>query len=209
MILFTGFEPFGGETVNPALEAVRRLPDSAAGVPIRKLRLPTSFRRAGETLLEAVDAWRPEAVVCVGQAGGRKAVTPEKVAINYIDARIPDNDGAQPADVPIRADGPAAYFATLPVRAIDEAIRAAGVPCAVSYSAGCYVCNFVMYTLLDHLAQTAPDVLGGFIHVPYAAEQTAGKPAGTPSLTVAQMTQALTCAAGVIAAVCQKGRSVI
>ncbi len=209
MILFTGFEPFGGETVNPALEAVRRLPDSAAGVPIRRLRLPTSFRRAGETLLEAVDAWRPEAVVCVGQAGGRKTVTPEKVAINYIDARIPDNDGAQPADVPIRADGPAAYFATLPVRAIDEAIRAAGVPCAVSYSAGCYVCNFVMYTLLDHLARTAPDVLGGFIHVPYAAEQTAGKPAGTPSLTVAQMTQALTCAAGVIAAVCQKGRSVI
>lgn len=209
MILFTGFEPFGGETVNPALEAVRRLPDSAAGVPIRRLRLPTSFRRAGETLLEAVDAWRPKAVVCVGQAGGRKAVTPEKIAINYIDARIPDNDGAQPADVPIRADGPAAYFATLPVRAIDEAIRAAGVPCAVSYSAGCYVCNFVMYTLLDHLAQTAPDVLGGFIHVPYAAEQTANKPAGTPSLTVAQMTQALTCAAGVIAAVCQKGRSVI
>lgn len=209
MILFTGFEPFGGETVNPALEAVRLLPDSAAGVPIRKLRLPTSFRRAGETLLEAVDAWRPKAVVCVGQAGGRKTVTPEKVAINYIDARIPDNDGAQPADVPIRADGPAAYFATLPVRAIDEAIRAAGVPCAVSYSAGCYVCNFVMYTLLDHLAQTAPDVLGGFIHVPYAAEQTANKPAGTPSLTVAQMTQALTCAAGVIAAVCQKGRSVI
>lgn len=209
MILFTGFEPFGGETVNPALEAVRLLPDSAAGVPIRKLRLPTSFRYAGETLLEAVDAWRPKAVVCVGQAGGRKTVTPEKVAINYIDARIPDNDGAQPADVPIRADGPAAYFATLPVRAIDEAIRAAGVPCAVSYSAGCYVCNFVMYTLLDHLAQTAPDVLGGFIHVPYAAEQTANKPAGTPSLTVAQMTQALTCAAGVIAAVCQKGRSVI
>ncbi|MDD7309767.1 MAG: pyroglutamyl-peptidase I [Eubacteriales bacterium] len=209
MILFTGFEPFGGETVNPALEAVRLLPDSAGGMPIRRLRLPTSFRRAGETLLEAVDAWRPEAVVCVGQAGGRKTVTPEKVAINYIDARIPDNDGAQPADVPIRADGPAAYFATLPVRAIDEAIRAAGVPCAVSYSAGCYVCNFVMYTLLDHLAQTAPDVLGGFIHVPYAAEQTAGKPAGTPSLTVAQMTQALTCAAGVIAAVCQKGRSVI
>lgn len=209
MILFTGFEPFGGETVNPAFEAVRLLPDSAGGMPIRRLRLPTSFRRAGETLLEAVDAWRPEAVVCVGQAGGRKTVTPEKVAINYIDARIPDNDGAQPADVPIRADGPAAYFATLPVRAIDEAIRAAGVPCAVSYSAGCYVCNFVMYTLLDHLAQTAPDVLGGFIHVPYAAEQTAGKPAGTPSLTVAQMTQALTCAAGVIAAVCQKGRSVI
>lgn len=209
MILFTGFEPFGGETVNPALEAVRLLPDSAGGMPIRRLRLPTSFRRAGETLLEAVDAWRPEAVVCVGQAGGRKTVTPEKVAINYIDARIPDNDGAQPADVPIRADGPAAYFATLPVRAIDEAIRAAGVPCAVSYSAGCYVCNFVMYTLLDHLAQTAPDVWGGFIHVPYAAEQTAGKPAGTPSLTVAQMTQALTCAAGVIAAVCQKGRSVI
>ena len=205
MILFTGFEPFGGETVNPAFEAVRLLPDSAGGMPIRRLRLPTSFRYAGETLLEAVDAWRPEAVVCVGQAGGRKTVTPEKVAINYIDARIPDNDGAQPADVPIRADGPAAYFATLPVRAIDEAIRAAGVPCAVSYSAGCYVCNFVMYTLLDHLAQTAPDVLGGFIHVPYAAEQTAGKPAGTPSLTVAQMTQALTCAAGVIAAVCQKG----
>ena len=209
MILFTGFEPFGGETVNPAFEAVRLLPDSAGGMPIRRLRLPTSFRYAGETLLEAVDAWRPEAVVCVGQAGGRKTVTPEKVAINYIDARIPDNDGALPADVPIRADGPAAYFATLPVRAIDEAIRAAGVPCAVSYSAGCYVCNFVMYTLLDHLAQTAPDVLGGFIHVPYAAEQTAGKPAGTPSLTVAQMTQALTCAAGVIAAVCQKGHSVI
>ena len=171
--------------------------------------MPTEFDRTGAVLRDALAAERPDAVLCVGQAGGRAAITPERVAINLMDARIPDNDGAQPADVPIRADGPAAYFATLPVRAIDEAIRAAGVPCAVSYSAGCYVCNFVMYTLLDHLAQTAPDVLGGFIHVPYAAEQTANKPAGTPSLTVAQMTQALTCAAGVIAAVCQKGRSVI
>ena len=134
---------------------------------------------------------KPDVVICVGQAGGRTAITPEKVAINLMDGRIPDNAGYQPVDVPIRADGPAAYFATLPVKAMVQRMQDAGIPAAVSYTAGTYVCNSLMYTLLFLIDRKFPSVRGGFIHVPYAMEQAVNKPLGTPSMDLRQISRGL------------------
>ena len=198
-LLITGFDPFGGETVNPAFEAVRLLPDTIARLQLIKLELPTVFGAAGERLLAKIEAVQPAAVLCVGQAGGRAAITPEKVAINYMDGRIPDNAGRQPQDEPIRPDGPDAYFTTLPVRRMAERIRAAGIPAAVSYTAGTYVCNYLMYTLLDWAAENRPELRGGFIHVPYAMEQLKGKPDGTPGMELQQIAHGLACAIEAIA----------
>ena len=170
-ILLTGFDPFDREKVNPAFEAVKLLPDTIAGAQIVKLEVPTQFVRAGEVLEAAMAEHKPDVVICVGQAGGRAAITPEKVAINLMDGRIPDNAGYQPVDVPIRADGPAAYFATLPVKAMVQRMQDAGIPAAVSYTAGTYVCNSLMYMLLSLIDRKFPSVRGGFIHVPYAMEQ--------------------------------------
>ena len=172
-ILVTGFDPFGGETVNPAFEAVRLLPDAIAGLQLVKLELPTVFGAAGERLLAETEAVQPAAVLCVGQAGGRAAITPEKVAINYMDGHIPDNAGRQPQDEPICPGGPDAYFTTLPVRRMAEHIYAAGIPAAVSYTAGTYV--------------------------PYAMEQLEGKPAGTPGMELQQIARGLACAIEAIA----------
>ena len=171
-ILVTGFGPFGGETVNPAFEAVRLLPDTIAGLQLVKLELPTVFGAAGERLLAKIEAVQPAAILCVGQAGGRAAITPEKVAINYMDGRIPDNAGRQPQDEPIRPDGLDAYFTTLPVRRMAERIRAAGIPAAVSYTAGTYVCNYLMYTLLDWAAEHGMEyvVTGHYARVEQDAE---------------------------------------
>lgn len=193
-ILVTGFDPFGGETVNPAFEALRLLPETVAGLQLVKLELPTVFGAAGERLLAKIEAVQPAAVLCVGQAGGRAAITPEKVAINYMDGRIPDNAGQQPQDEPIRPDAPDAYFTALPVRRMAERIRAAGIPAAVSYTAGTYVCNYLMYTLLDWAARNRPELRGGFIHVPYAMEQLEGKPDGTPGMELQQIARGLACA---------------
>ena len=135
-ILVTGFDPFGGETVNPAYEAVKLLPDTIAGAQIIKLQVPTRFALSGTVLEAAVNEHRPDAVICVGQAGGRSAITPERVAINLADASIPDNAGDQPVDEPIRKDGAPAYFTSLPVKAMVQKMRAAGIPAALSYTAG-------------------------------------------------------------------------
>ena len=140
-ILVTGFDPFGGETVNPAYEAVKLLPDTIAGAQIIKLQVPTRFTLSGTVLEAAVNEHRPDAVICVGQAGGRSAITPERVAINLADASIPDNAGDQPVDEPIRKDGAPAYFTSLPVKAMVQKMRAAGIPAALSYTAGSFVCN--------------------------------------------------------------------
>ena len=147
-ILVTGFDPFGGETVNPAYEAVKLLPDTIAGAQIIKLQVPTRFALSGTVLEAAVNEHRPDAVICVGQAGGRSAITPERVAINLADASTPDNAGDQPVDEPIRKDGAPAYFTSLPVKAMVQKMRAAGIPAALSYTAGSFVCNSLMYTLL-------------------------------------------------------------
>ena len=190
-ILLTGFDPFDREKVNPAFEAVKLLPDTIAGAQIVKLEVPTQFVRAGEVLEAAMVEHKPDVVICVGQAGGRAAITPEKVAINLMDGRIPDNAGYQPVDVPIRADGPAAYFATLPVKAMVQRMQDAGIPAAVSYTAGTYVCNSLMYTLLFLIDRKFPGVRGGFIHVPYAMEQATNKPLGTPSMDLRQISRGL------------------
>lgn len=198
-ILVTGFEPFGGEAINPAWEAVKRLPDAVAGARLIPWKVPTAFSRCGPAVEAAIEAHRPDAVLCVGQAGGRACVTVERVAINLADAVIPDNDGESPVDVPIRPDGPAAYFATLPVKAIVRRIRANGLPCQLSCTAGTFVCNCLMYRVLHLAAVQNPRMRAGFIHVPFTEEQAAGRPGGTPSMSLAAITRALTLACEAIA----------
>ena len=181
-LLLTAFDPFGGEKINPALEAVKQVRDSLDGVRIIKLEVPTVFGKAIRVTREAILLHRPDAVLCFGQAGGRHEMCPERVAINLDDARIPDNEGNQPIDEPVRTDGPAAYFATLPVKAMVQAILDLGIPARLSNSAGTYVCNHLMYGVMDTLARECPTARGGFMHVPYIPEQTAGKWPPAPSL---------------------------
>ena len=199
-ILITGFDPFGGETVNPAYEAVKLLPDTIAGAEIIKLEVPTRFHRAGAVLEDAMKRHKPDTVICVGQAGGRAAITPEKVAINLMDGCIPDNAGYQPVGVPIREGGETAYFTSLPVKAMVQRMRDAGIPAAVSYTAGTYVCNYLLYTLLYLIDKKYPNVRGGFIHVPYAMEQVINKPLGTPSMDLRQIARGLETAVEAVAA---------
>jgi pyroglutamyl-peptidase len=187
-VLMTGFAPFGGEPVNPSWQAVSLL--AARRDDVAAVELPCEFSASLPALRRAVDEHRPSLVVCVGQAGGRLEVTPERVAVNLIDARIPDNAGEQPVDVPVVPDGPAAYFTTLPVKACVAAIRAAGVPASVSHTAGTYVCNQVFYGLM-HLLSTLPDVRGGFVHVPFSPEQVAASGKAAPSLGVDRIADAL------------------
>jgi pyroglutamyl-peptidase len=187
-VLMTGFAPFGGEPVNPSWQAVSLL--AARRDDVAAVELPCEFAASLPALRRAVDEHRPSLVVCVGQAGGRLEVTPERVAVNLIDARIPDNAGEQPVDVPVVPDGPAAYFTTLPVKACVAAIRAAGVPASVSHTAGTYVCNQVFYGLM-HLLSTLPDVRGGFVHVPFSPEQVAASGKAAPSLGVDRIADAL------------------
>ena len=188
-LLITGFDPFGGADRNPSREAVMALPDVIGDSTIIKLEIPTVFGLAAETVLRAATDLRPDAILCVGQAGGRAAITPEVVAINLRDASIPDNRGNQPRNTPVAENAPAAYFSTLPVRAMAEAVKAVGVPCALSYSAVVFVCNDLLYTLLHHYDGT--DVRVGFIHIPYLPEQ-AGE--GVPSLPLNETVKGLTAA---------------
>ncbi len=188
-LLVTGFDPFGGETVNPAWEAVQRLPDTVAGWHITRLQVPTVFGTAGDTVLAAAAKLQPNAILCVGQAGGRTAVTPELVAINLRYGRIADNAGNAPQDVPVVSGGPAAYFSTLPVRDMAAAITAAGLPGQVSYSAGAFVCNDLLYTLLHHYNGTP--VRCAFLHVPFLPQQAKD---GQPSLPLQDIITALTAA---------------
>lgn len=189
-VLVTGFEPFGGATVNPALEAVRRLPATIEGAEVVTAQIPVVFGKDAAAVEAAIDAERPDLVLCVGQAGGRSHVTPEFVGINYANARIPDNEGNQPVGR-LEPDGPDAYFATLPVFAMVDAARAAGVPAAVSYTAGTFCCNEVLYELLHCLATRHPGVRGGFVHVPYATEQAVSMGEGTASMSVDMMVAGL------------------
>ena len=190
-VLVTGFEPFGGATINPALEAVMRLPNEIAGAEVVTAQIPVVFGKDAAAVAAAIDAERPDVVLCVGQAGGRSHITPEFVGINYANARIPDNEGNQPVGR-LEEDGPDAYFATLPVFAMVDAARAAGVPAAVSYTAGTFCCNEVLYELLHTLATRHPGVRGGFVHVPYAAEQAVSMGDGTASMSVDMMVVGLT-----------------
>lgn len=193
-ILITGFDPFGGESVNPAYEAVKLLPDTIGGAQIIKLEVPTVFGKAGEALEQGILTHQPDAVLCIGQAGGRSGMSVEKTAINFQDARIQDNEGNQPVDLPIKEDGETAYFATVPVKAMVAAMRKNGIPAFVSYTAGTFVCNELMYTLLYLANKKYPQVRGGFIHVPYAMGQTVDKPNGTPAMALESIARGLECA---------------
>jgi len=184
-ILLTGFDPFGGEAVNPSWLVARALDGATvAGRPVIALRLPTEFRRSLRVLRTGLTRHAPALVVALGQAGGRAALSIERVAINIDDARIPDNAGAQPIDATIVRGGPAAHFSTLPVKAIVAALRARGVPAVVSQSAGTFVCNHVFYALQHALAGSR--VRSGFVHLPSLPEQAAPRP-GEPSLALATM----------------------
>ena len=168
-LLITGFEPFGGESINPSWEAVCRLPSEIGEYSLTKLLIPVIFGEAAEKVISEAEKICPDAILCIGEAGGRDAVTPELVGINLRYAKIPDNGGNQPVDEPIIAGGENAYFSTLPIRKMAEAVSAYGIPSRVSYSAGTYVCNDVIYTLLSHFQGSGTRV--GFIHVPYIKEQ--------------------------------------
>ena len=175
-ILVTGFDPFGGETVNPALEAVKSLPSEIHGAEVHWVAIPTVFYKAAEVLETAIVRYQPDVVLCIGQAGGRASLTPERVAINQDDARIPDNQGNQPIDEPIRMDGEVAYFSTLPIKAMVQAIKEEGLPATVSNTAGTFVCNHLMYQALYLADKKFPHMRAGFMHIPYMTEQVLNKP---------------------------------
>lgn len=190
-VLITGFDPFGGESVNPAYEAVKLLPDTIAGAQIIKLEIPTVFSKSGPAVEAGIQEHQPDIVINVGQAGGRSCVTIEKVAINLADARIPDNAGEQPVDEVLQEDGENAYFATIPVKAIVQNVREHGIPCHVSYTAGTYVCNCVMYNVLYMAAKKYPNIRAGFIHVPFAAEQAVDKANGMAFMSLEMIAKSL------------------
>ena len=210
-LLITGFAPFGGEEINPSWEAVRALPERILEYELTKLRLPVVFGEAAKIAIAEAEKIRADVVLCIGQAGGRAEVCPELVGINLKNASIPDNEGNQPGDEPIAEGGDCAYFSTLPVRKIADAISAAGIPSRLSYSAGAYVCNELLYSLLAHFeggenrqnagenakenggenangngGENGRKVRAGFIHVPYIPEQ--GK---TPSMSLDTIKTAL------------------
>ncbi len=190
-LLITGFDPFGKETINPSWEAVSRLSDVIGDWELSKLKVPTEFGVAAEVVLKEAEAFMPDVIICVGQAGGRCAVMPEYVAINLRNASMADNRGNMPREESIRTDGPAAYFSTIPCSKIVDAVREAGIPGAISYSAGTYVCNDLFYSLRHRYEDTAVRV--GFIHVPYLPAQT-GSGCSLPSLPLDVIVQALSCA---------------
>ncbi|MDA3972914.1 pyroglutamyl-peptidase I [Enterococcus thailandicus] len=191
-VLVTGFDPFGGDKVNPAYEAVKKMPAEIAGAEIIKLEVPTVFGKSSQVVREAIKEHQPEIVICVGQAGGRSAVSFERVAINLAEARIPDNEGNQPFDTALEEDGPAAYFTTLPIKAMTKNVQDHGLPAYISYTAGTFVCNDIMYRLLHVLHTEFPTIRGGFIHVPFSPDQVIERPVGTASMSLADIADSLT-----------------
>lgn len=192
-VLLTAFDPFGGETLNPAQEAVHAVCAGPAidGVELRSVVLPVVFGTAVEALHAAVAEHEPDLVLCFGEAGGRSAVTPERFAVNLNDAPMPDNSGSQPVDEVIVVDGPVAYTSSLPVAQLVDALHAAGIPAAKSSTAGNYVCNNVFYGLMHLIATQRPALRGGFVHVPYQCEQVLTKHATPPSLPATTIAEAV------------------
>lgn len=197
-LLLTAFDPFGGDAVNPALEAVKLVADKIGRFDIVKLEVPTVFRKSIERVAQAIEEEKPDAVLCIGQAGGRFEITPERVAINIDDARIKDNEGNQPIDTKIFEDGENAYFATLPIKAMVEAIREANLPAAVSNTAGTFVCNHLMYGVLYTLAKNYPNIKGGFTHVPFIPEQVARRTPVAPYMALEDIKRGLEAAISAI-----------
>jgi len=185
-VLVTGFEPFGGEDVNPSWEICRELPEAIGPARVHVLRVPCEFRTAIEVVAREIERLEPSIVLSLGLAGGRAAMSVERVAINVDDARIDDNAGQAPLDEPVASGGPAAYFATLPVKAMVAAMREADVPAQVSNTAGTFVCNHLMYGVLHFLAASGRPARAGFIHVPWLDSQALARPA-EPSMALGTM----------------------
>ena len=197
-ILVTGFDPFGGESVNPAIEAVKRLPDVIGGATIIRQEIPTSCVSSLQLIEALLIQHDPDVVLSVGQAGGRAAITVERVGINIDDFSIKDNDGNHICDEPIFADGPDAYFLNLPVKKMVERIQDRRIPAAVSNTAGTFVCNHVAYGTRYLIETKYPGKRSGFIHIPYLPEQTVNKP-GIPSMGLEMIVEGLTAAIEAIA----------
>lgn len=185
-IIVTGFDPFGGEKINPSIECVKALPE-VEGVELIRLELPTVFKESAKRLNEVINEVKPDVVLSVGQAGGRPGITMERIAINVDDARIPDNISQQPIDEAIQTEGAAAYFSTLPIKRIVKAIREAGISAEVSNSTGTFVCNHIMYQALFAATKDDKPFKAGFMHIPFIPEQTTDK----PSLPLEESTKAL------------------
>lgn len=189
-VLVTGFDPFGGESINPAWEAVKSIPAQVEGVEVVTVQIPTVFRKSVDAVLVAAKEHNPDVILCVGQAGGRFDMTVERVAINMDDARIKDNEGNQPIDFPIYEDGESAYFTTLPIKAMVAEMQKDGCPASVSNTAGTFVCNHIMYAVLHHIEKDKIAKKGGFIHVPYIPEQVVDKK-NMPYMETSRITKSL------------------
>ncbi len=189
-LLITGFDPFGGEEINPAFEAIKALPNTLEGCEIIKQEIPTVFGRSLEVLENTINAHKPDIVICVGQAGGRSELSLERIGINIDEARIPDNEGNQPLGTPIHVDGENAYFSNLPLKGMLKTLHDANIPANISYTAGTYVCNHVLYGLMHLIETEKKTVKGGFIHVPFLPEQVINKK-NTPSMSLEMITEGL------------------
>ncbi|HGP3674028.1 TPA: pyroglutamyl-peptidase I [Bacillus pacificus] len=183
-VLLTGFDPFGGESINPAWEVAKSLHEKTVGeYKIISKQVPTVFQKSIQVLKEYIEELNPEMIICIGQAGGRPDITIERVAINVDDARIADNEGIQPVDVPVVEEGPAAYWSTLPMKAIVKRLQEEGIPASVSQTAGTFVCNHLFYGLMHELEKYDKKMKGGFIHIPFLPEQASNYP-GQPSMSL-------------------------
>jgi len=190
-ILVTGFDPFGEDTMNPAFEAVKLLPSKIGDADIVTEEIPTVHGKCGVVLQSAIEKHKPNAVLCIGQAGGRSSISIEKVAVNLAEARIPDNENNQPSDQPIVEGGPTAYFTNLPIKAMVQNVKKHNIPSSISYTAGTFVCNDIMYRLMHMIATEYKDIRGGFIHVPFDTAQVINRADGTPSMPIATIAKGL------------------
>lgn len=197
-LLLTAFEPFGGETLNPGLEAMAVIPDKIGNTEIVKAVIPTVFEKSIATAIAHIEKEKPDVILSIGQAGGRQEITVERVAINVNDARIPDNEGQQPVDAAIAEHGPAAYFSNLPIKAMVQAIRDAQVPASVSNTAGTFVCNHLMYGVLHYLSEKDLEARGGFIHVPLIPKQVVNRASTAPSMSLDDIVKGIIAAISVI-----------
>ncbi|WP_289135930.1 pyroglutamyl-peptidase I [uncultured Brevibacillus sp.] len=190
-VLVTGFDPFGGEPINPAWESVKELAKIESDqYKVEVWQIPTVFDRSIEHLYAAIEETKPDIVLCIGQAGGRGDLSIERVAINVNDARIADNEGNQPIDTPIVEHGPAAYWSTLPIKSMVHELQQQGIPASISQTAGTYVCNHVFYGLMHYVAENKAAIRGGFIHIPYLPEQAA-RQSGQPSMALETIVKGL------------------
>lgn len=175
-VLLSGFDPFGGESINPALEVVKSVADKIDDIEIKKIEIPTIFKKSVDVILKEAKEFKPDAILSIGQAAGRFDISLERVGINIDDARIKDNEGNQPFDIKIYEDGENAYFSNLPLKKIMQNLKDESIPAHISNTAGTFVCNHVLYSILYHINKNKIAKFGGFIHIPYLPEQIIEKP---------------------------------